>query len=95
MPQVVDGECRLEAVFGESPAGHDLRRRVAYNRAQRRTLFSLVVAGELSHRLERGEVQRHCFDFFVPCLRDESFDGLTTLVGAATSDDYVPVAGLG
>ena len=35
------------------------------------------------------------FDFFVPGLRDESLDGLTAFFSAATSDDYVPVAGLG
>ena len=100
MPKMVDGERRLEAIFGEGSAGHDLRRRIAYDRAQLRTPLSRIVAREVSHRLERGEVQRHCFDFFgfdflVPGLRDEPLDRLATLFSAATSDDYVPVAGLG
>ena len=95
MPKMVDGERRLEAIFGEGSAGHDLCRRVAYDRAQRRPPFSRVVARKISHRLERGEVQRHRFDFFVPCLRRQPLHRLATLFGAATSDDDVPVASLG
>src|ERR1700675_506887 len=95
MPKMIDGERHLEAIFGEGSAGHDLRRRIAYDRAQWRTPLSRVVAREVSHGLERGEVQRHRFDFVVPCLRRQPLDRLAPLFDAATGDDYVPVAGLG
>src|SRR5271167_808952 len=97
MPEVVDSKRRLEAIFGEGSASHDLRRRVTYERPQRGTPRSSVVARESSHGLERGEVKRHCFyfTFAAPGLRQQPLHGLAAFFHAATSDDYVPVVGFG
>ena len=95
MPEVVDGESGFDAVGAIGPARHDLRRRVAHDRAQRGPPRSRVVSREAPHRLERGEVERHRFDIFVRSLREQPLDGLAALLGAAAGEDHVPIVGLG
>src|SRR5271155_2883794 len=95
MPKMVDRERRLEAVHRISSASHYLRSRIAYESPQRGSALGRIVARKIPHRLERGEVQGHRFDFGVPRVRDEPLHSVAAFFDVPTSDDYAAFAGLG
>ncbi len=97
MPEVVYPESALKAFLGEGHLATALHSAVANQSVQGRQFIRVQAtaefSGELSHHLERSQVQTHRFHLrrgaFSLCFLPQTFAGLPGAAWNAASDDDV------